>query len=102
MMQIRNYRYTGGYVTSLTVMPALNPPNANETWMCGAQMVRREEYQSLSVLGNALIIGIGSFIILVNLTLNSIVGYYQRRHNKSNYATKEWDILEAETLQRCL
>jgi hypothetical protein len=68
--------------------------------MCDAQLVRREDYQSLSVLGLALVCTIGGLIIFINLTLESIVGWYQHRHNKRGHAMQEWDMLQAETLQR--
>jgi hypothetical protein len=101
-MQIRNYRFTGGYTSALNVDPVIQPPVANETWMCDAQLVRRSDYQSLSVLGLALICGLGSLIVVINLSLDSIVGWYQKRYKKREYATHEWELLEAETLQKQL
>jgi hypothetical protein len=101
-MQIRNYRYTGGYQSTLDINPVIKAPLANETWMCDAQMVRREDYQSLNVLGIGLICGIGGLIILINLTLDFFVGWYQKRYNKRAHATHEWEMLQAETLQRQL
>jgi hypothetical protein len=101
-MQIRNYRFAGGYQSALDITPNIQAPSANETWMCDAQLVRREDFQSLSVLGLALICSIGGFIILVNLTLDSIVGWYQVRYNKRVYAMQEWGMLQAETLQKRL
>jgi hypothetical protein len=101
-MQIRNYRYTGGYQSTLDINPVIKAPLANETWMCDTQMVRREDYQSLNVLGIALICSIGGLIILINLTLDAIVGWYQKRYNKRVHATHEWDMLQAETLQQQL
>ncbi|KAF2825406.1 hypothetical protein CC86DRAFT_407618 [Ophiobolus disseminans] len=101
-IQIRNYRYTGGYSSLLDVKPVITQPMANETWMCDAQLVRREDYQSLSVLGLALICSLGTLIILINLSLDSIVGWYQKRYNKRVHATHEWDMLQAETMQEKL
>jgi hypothetical protein len=101
-MQIRNYRFAGGYHSVLDITPVIQTPPANTTWMCNAQIVRREDYQSLSVLGLALVCSIGSFVILTNLTLESIVGWYQKRYNKRGFATQEWEMLQAETLQRQL
>ncbi|KAH7069821.1 hypothetical protein BKA63DRAFT_519622 [Paraphoma chrysanthemicola] len=101
-MQIRNYRYTGGYSPALNVEPDITTPMANETWMCDAQLVTREDYQSLSVLGLIIICALGGLIIVVNLSLDSIVGWYQKRYNKRAYATAEWELLQAETLQQKL
>jgi hypothetical protein len=101
-MQIRNYRFAGGYHSVLDITPVIQTPPANTTWMCNAQIVRREDYQSLSVLGLALVCSIGSFVILTNLTLESIVGWYQKRYNKRGFATQEWEMLQAETLQKQL
>jgi hypothetical protein len=101
-MQIRNYRFTGGYTSAMDIDPVIQAPLANETWMCDAQMVRRDDYQSLSVLGLALICSIGGLIVLINLSLDSIVGWYQKRYHKREFATSEWELLEAETLQRHL
>jgi hypothetical protein len=101
-MQIRNYRFAGGYQSALDITPIIQAPSANETWMCDAQLVRREDFQSLSVLGLALILSIGGFIILINLILDSIAGWYQMRYNKRVYAMQEWEMLQAETLQKRL
>lgn len=100
VMQVRNYRYTGGYTTGLKIQPAITPPLDNETWMCESQMVRRSDYQSFSVLGLAIIIGVGGAIVLLNLTLDSIVGWYQKKYHKREHATMEWELLETEKLQR--
>jgi hypothetical protein len=101
-MQIRNYRYTGGYTSALNIEPEITPPMANETWMCDAQLVTREDYQSLSVLGLIIICAFGALIILINLSLDSLVGWYQKRYNKREHATAEWELLQSETLQRQL
>jgi hypothetical protein len=101
-MQIRNYRFAAGYQSALDIKPIIQTPSVNENWMCSAQIVRRQDYQSLSVLGLVLICSIGGVIILVNLTLDSIVGWYQKRYNKRGYAMQEWDMLQAEALQRQL
>jgi hypothetical protein len=101
-MQIRNYRFAGGYHSVLDITPVIQTPPVNATWMCDAQIVRREDYQSLSVLGLALVCSIGSFVILINLTLESIVGCYQKRYNKRGFAMQEWEMLQAEALQRQL
>jgi hypothetical protein len=102
LYQIRNYRFAGGYNAPLNYIPNITAPLANETWMCDAQLVKREDYQSISVLGMALIRSIGTLIILINLTLDSIVGWYQKCYNKRIFATREWEMLRAETLQRML
>jgi hypothetical protein len=102
LYQIRNYRYTGGYSAPLNYKPVITSPLEKERWMCDAQIVKREDYQSLSVLGLALIISIGALIILINLTLDSFVGWYQRKYNKRLFATREWELLQAETLQQQL
>ncbi|KAH7074170.1 hypothetical protein FB567DRAFT_191136 [Paraphoma chrysanthemicola] len=101
-LQIRNYRYTGGYSPALNFEPDITTPKANETWMCDAQMVTREDYQSLSVLGLVIICALGGLIIIINLSLDSIVAWYQKRYNKRAYATAEWELLQAETLQQKL
>lgn len=98
VMQIRNYRYVGGYDVRFT--PNVTPPAKNERWMCSNQIVRRSDYQSVSVLGIAIILGIGSFITLVNLTLSKVVAKFQKYYLKHEHAYLEWDILETETLQR--
>ncbi|KAF2733987.1 hypothetical protein EJ04DRAFT_577289 [Polyplosphaeria fusca] len=100
VMQIRNWRYVGGYATQLDIQPAVTPAAENETWMCGSQMVRREDYQSFSVLGLGIIVGLGGLIIVVNLGLDSGVGWVQRRFGKREWAKLEWELLETEKLQR--
>ncbi|KAF2030442.1 hypothetical protein EK21DRAFT_100489 [Setomelanomma holmii] len=101
-IQIRNYRFTGGYTSALKIEPEITAPQTNETWMCNSQIVKREDYQSLSVLGLAIICSFGGLVILINLSLESIVGWYQKRYNKREYASAEWELLQAETLQRQL
>jgi hypothetical protein len=39
-MQIRNYRFAGGYQSALDIAPNIQAPSANETWMCDAQLIR--------------------------------------------------------------
>jgi len=97
-LQIRNYRYAGGY--GAESMPKVTPPWENQTWMCNSQKVRRSDYQSFSVLGIGIIIGLGAFIILVDLALSSVVGSIQRRFRKREHAPLEWDLLKTKTLQR--
>jgi hypothetical protein len=100
--QIRNYRYAGGYQSALDIKPVIEAPLANEMWMCDAQIVRRNDYQSLSVLGLSLICGIGGLIIVVNLTLHAVVGWFQKRYGKQGYKRDEWEMLQAESMQRRL
>lgn len=102
VMQIRNFRYTGGYTSDFKVEPVITPPLANETWMCDAQMVRRDDFQSLSVLGIALICSIGGLIIITNLCLDSVVAWYHKRWDTRRHVTEEWEMLQAENLQRQL
>lgn len=98
VLQIRNYRFVGGYAEQY--VPAVTPPRDNETWMCDNQMIRREDYQSFSILGLSIIIGMGSLIILINMTLDVIVAWYQKQSRTRTHAYMEWDILETEELQR--
>ena len=67
-LQVRNYRYVGGCDARFT--PNVTPPAENEMWMCGNHITPRSDYQSFSVLGIAVIVGIGGFIILVDLVLS--------------------------------
>jgi hypothetical protein len=97
-LQVRNYRYVGGYDARFT--PNVTPPAENETWMCGNQIIRRSDYQSFSVLGIAVIIGIGAFTILVDLVLCKVVEWIQKRYRKRQHAYLEWNFLETETLRR--
>jgi hypothetical protein len=97
VLQIRNYRFAGGYDPQFE--PKVTPPRANDTWMCGNQMVRRNDYQSFSVLGLGIIVGLGGFIILVNMTLSEVVGMIQKRYHKHGHGRREWNLLKTETLQ---
>lgn len=101
-MQIRNYRFTGGYTSTLQVQPRIDSLPANATWMCDAQMVRRQDYQSLSVLGITLICTMGALIILINLTLDSIIAWHHKRYSVKLHAIQEWELVRAESLQKQL
>lgn len=61
--------------------------------LCGSQLVRNMgDYESFSILGLSLIIGLGGIIILVGFTIDSIVGWLQSP--KARYKADQWHIEE--------
>lgn len=69
--------------------------------MCDKQMVHsRSDTTSFSVLGLALVIIIGSILILTNLVLDTIVGFLQREFKTGNHRRLQWIVDEKLQLQR--
>jgi hypothetical protein len=75
--------------------PYWAPAIANDSWMCDNQIVIRTDYSSFSLLGIALIIGIGGLIIIADFAFGWV---YERR--LSDAPAKDWQILSLFQLQR--
>jgi hypothetical protein len=68
--------------------------------MCSNQKFRSAEYISFSVFGLSIIIAIGSIVILVNLILDTAVGFIQRMLRKGETKRLEWATNGMLQLQR--
>ncbi|KAI9813762.1 MAG: hypothetical protein M1827_003552 [Pycnora praestabilis] len=78
-----------------------HPVGVVEQAMCYSQKVRANNgYMSFSVLGVALIIGIGGLIFLTNLVLEGVVGWFQRKYQFGNKRNLQWMLDEKLQLQR--
>jgi hypothetical protein len=78
----------------------IQAPDANDRWMCNNQITKRNDYSSFNVLGLALILSIGGLLILVNLTLEPIMGAIQARTGRWTPQCLEWMLLDVLQLQR--
>ncbi|KAI9845904.1 MAG: hypothetical protein M1837_004440 [Sclerophora amabilis] len=69
--------------------------------MCFSQMVRASsDTISFSVLGLALVLIIGALLLFMNLILDSVVGFIQRRCHVAHHRRLEWTLDEKLQLQR--
>ncbi|CAK1364338.1 unnamed protein product [Cercospora beticola] len=72
-------------------------PEPESEWMCRAQMTRSSDHSSFSVLGLAIILILGSLIIIANLTLASIVDWIRARQKNNpggRFRTQQWKEME--------
>lgn len=65
--------------------------------VCASQRIKTMAYSSFSILGLALIISLGSVVILLNMSLPGLVGWIQRRTGKGLYLRQQW--IESDFLQ---
>jgi hypothetical protein len=78
-------------------VPFIQPPTTPEGKdMCSNQRYRLTGVMSFSGLGVVVVLGLGSLIILANLFLPSIVGFFQT----GKYHQKQWAFDETIQLQR--
>ena len=71
--------------------------------MCDNQIIFNRNYYSFSILGMALILALGGFIILLNLTLEPLIRFIRRHITRSGhgaYKQLEWDMTETLQIQR--
>lgn len=76
------------------------PPSADEKWMCGNQIVHRDDYTSFSVLGLSIILGVGCIIILVSFFLQRLVRLFQPDTPENRVRAQTWTELGLLQLQR--
>ena len=102
------------YLQSLIVSYATGPEHKNDGYIldrpdnellqkqCNNQIVNQGYYYCFGILGIAIIIAFGCFIILVNMTLEPLVRLIRRlRGNETGtYRQVEWDMTETLQLQR--
>ncbi|KAI9890825.1 MAG: hypothetical protein M1814_003609 [Vezdaea aestivalis] len=70
-------------------------PDANDTFgrqLCKSQVIRESgQYQSFSVLGMSLVLGLGGLIIILSFTVEPAVSHFQRKHKKGNGRREQWE-----------
>jgi hypothetical protein len=89
-----NFGVSGSASTDSYVIPENDTESLR---LCSHQRIKASGYSSFSVLELAVIILVGSFIILVNILLPGIVGWFQRKTGRGLRRRREW--IESETLQ---
>lgn len=91
------------YVTHYAI-PAFNhwktPRPAGSEWMCNSQIVQRNDYASFSVLGLAIILCFGGFLMAVNLILSTAWPHLRHRNARSKFRNERWKAQELLELQR--
>jgi hypothetical protein len=109
--QLEFSRYFNTWVTNLQIsslvfvtgpldpvyQPYWLPASPEDSWMCSNQIIVRSDYLSFSVLGVALIISIGGVIILLNISLDRVLGYLRKERGD---AAKEWQHMSLFQMQR--
>ena len=93
------------YATGPTnIVPGLSvylPNDLVSKAMCYSQKIADAQGTiSFSVLGVAIILSVGGFIILTSLVLDTIVGFIQHRYGKGQHARLNWILDDKLQLQR--
>ena len=77
------------------------PINDMEKRMCRNQKVRTPSgTTSFSVLGVAIILLVGALLVITNLTLDIIIGFWRKRFQKNDYKRLQWILDDKLQLQR--
>ena len=66
------------------------PANPSEQNLCRNQIARTGQARNFSVLAILLILVLGTFIVCINLSLETMVGYFQKRNSHSSYRRRAW------------
>jgi hypothetical protein len=69
----------------------LPPQTDGEKWICDNLMIRGTAYQSFSVLALALIVGVGTLVILLSLNIENLASWIQTRMKKGLAGRESWD-----------
>jgi hypothetical protein len=69
----------------------LPPQSDSEKWLCQNMMMQSAAYQSFSVMALVLIAVFGMIFILISLTIETSVGWVQRRFNRSAHGREMWE-----------
>jgi hypothetical protein len=77
----------------------VQPPPANRSWMCSAQIVSRSGYLSFTVFPFALILILGVCIIFLNLSIDGLLGFARKTFIKFG-PSSEWKFYSLLQLQR--
>ncbi|KAL9113385.1 MAG: hypothetical protein Q9227_002426 [Pyrenula ochraceoflavens] len=78
----------------------VEPPPANETWMCNSQKIRGTAYYNFSVVSLLTILIVGGVILLANQTVIPLVSLAQRLTGKGLSREQEWRQTYTLQLQR--
>lgn len=77
--------------SNLKLLPFLKrPTNPFEQNLCRNQMARTGQAQNFSVLAILLILILGTIIVCINLSLETMVDYFQRPSSHPNYRQLAW------------
>jgi hypothetical protein len=68
--------------------------------LCSNQRQRSDDAMSFNALGVIIILAVGCFIIITNISLPTIVGFIQKRIDVGTYRRTEWALDEVLQLQR--
>jgi hypothetical protein len=69
----------------------LLPQTDSERWICDNLMIRGTAFQSFSVLALALIVGVGTLVILLSLNIENLASWIQARMKKVWPGRESWD-----------
>ncbi len=75
------------------------PSTAADSWICQNLMLRGTGYQSFSVLALTLIVGFGTLIITISLTIENLASCVQKRFSRGSTGRTMWDDHEMLRLQ---
>ena len=99
-MQLQVSRFVGG-PSNPTAQRYIVPPTEEDSWMCDAQIVQRQNYPSFSVLGLALLLVLGGIFILTSAILDLTTDILQdRQEGRQRLKHLEWSLSGTLQLQR--
>ncbi|KAF2224423.1 hypothetical protein BDZ85DRAFT_318354 [Elsinoe ampelina] len=87
-LQAASYLFAGDVAGAGSV--ARSKPSAEEEWMCGAQVVSSEAFSSFSVLGLAIVLGVGGLVVLLSLVVEGGTHWVERKMGTALYRQEEW------------
>jgi hypothetical protein len=112
-LEVQNWFQIGlNNVQRMVVNSATGPPaqfpqySFNQTkslaleWMCGNQIIRREDFTSFSTLVIALIFSLGGAVIALSWFLENIVGWVRTKFNGDLWRQEKWWMDGTLQLQR--
>ena len=93
------------YATGPAYVPAgtdiVGPLNEQQKNMCQNQKIRSQSgTASFSVLGMAIILILGSILIITSLALDSVMGFVRRKLHWKDYKSLQWTLDDKLQLQR--
>lgn len=88
--------FTAGYPVGSGVEAEdkyVTPPKAQDQWMCRSQIVQRNDYTSVNMLGILIIFCFGVLFMVINLTIDPMANEIRRmraRRNGASYQISLW------------
>lgn len=95
-LQTFTVQYVTGYGTQYSSSNNSVPPSDSEKWMCGQQIISRDDVTSFSVLGLAILVILSGSIITANTSIRRFAARCQRRRKRTDegYTETLWSSFD--------